>query len=210
MKKIFLSLILSTFGMGCVKNVEKVQERLILTDGEREELAQHCEELSEYGDFVSLTDEINRKTENLLQMLEDLQSDDDTTEAYELSEHIRGLIAKAKMMLGEKYKVRKWSYELLWKIDRSDFDDLLGARFRKGFRMTKLDLVGASILGERDDDLLKNLTTQMTRETLAAQYLGKGSSLELCQLSKTRIFMIDIHYKNIINHNYRRFNLISR
>ena len=137
MKRVFLLAILLL--CSCVKNVDKVQQRFVLTEGESSELETHCAELNLHGEYSSLLQEIHEKTDYLIDQLEQVKSDSEVNELYLLSEEIRALIKKVTEMLDPKYGVSKFKYELLWNIEKQDFEDLLGIKFKKGFKLLNID-----------------------------------------------------------------------
>jgi len=200
-----LSLIFS-----CVKNVDKSALSIKTNDAEKLELLQHCEDLESQGDILYQLTDIKQLMGDLFDLLEDLKADDDFTEAIRISKRINQLILAVQSKLEPQYTTARWNYEVQWKIDRTDFNDLLGAQFQRGFRITKFKAKSASFLGRKNNEMLKNLKIKQDGNRLFFSFESVGSSLELCQLNRTRMIVVEVHYKNLVNNNFRRFNLISR
>lgn len=209
--KILMSILLFSFILcSCIKNVDKSALSIHTNDQESRDLKQHCDELESKGDVINQIQDINHLTEDLLSLLEEAKVDDDFSEILKVSDRISKLIEIIISQLDQRYITPRWNYDISWKIDRTDFNDLLGAQFKKGFKIVDAKLKSASFYGHQRDDLLKDLKMRQDGNRLYFNYIGLGSSLELCQLNRTRMFLVEVDYKNIVNRNLRRFNLISR
>ncbi|PJB53060.1 MAG: hypothetical protein CO099_09190 [Bdellovibrio sp. CG_4_9_14_3_um_filter_39_7] len=204
------SMLLLPLAFSCVKNIDKSAMSINTNDEERVELLQHCEELESKGDILGQLNDIKQLMGDLFDLLEDLKADDDFTEAIKISKRINLLITEVQSKLEPQFTTARWNYEVQWKIDRTDFNDLLGAQFQRGFKITKFIPKSATFLGRENDEMLGKLKIRQDGNRLFFTFESIGSSLELCQLNRTRMMVIEVHYKNLVNHNFRRFNLISR
>lgn len=195
----------------CVKNVDKYSHRLILNKDDQTILNKQCHEIEQIGDLSEYLRFIKQETNKMFQLIDEMDDEIDNTEKIiVISEKISEAVEKARALIGEDYTAPRWNYEVKWQINQKDFKKFIGNYLPNGLEVTKIKPISASLFGERNDELLKGLRYKFAKKNVDFSYKNKGSSLEICQLQKTRMLLVEVHYRHTIGNNKRFFNLIHR
>lgn len=206
-----VKLFLVAFGMlclsGCYKTVNEKQFSLKLSEGEKNALMADCKEINSSGNIMTLLSEIKSLTDEAVLILEGEDLIKKEERIRNLAEAIDKKTKQVLTLSKSEWSSMRWGYEVKWVLDRQDFDDLLGAHFKKGFAITKAKVQGVSFLGEKRDDLIGEVLMSKKADKIVVSYKNTGSSLELCQLNRTMMIFMKLNYRNITNNNERYFNL---
>ncbi len=208
MKKVMNALlILGTLSFaGCYKTKSESQLVFKLDPKEKETLTKQCREMNSYGDIMQLLAEINAETKEVLRLLEAEDMRQNEARITELADSIDKKSYAVISLSREEWIERKWNFEAKWVINKQDFKDVLGTHINQ-FEITGVDLQKIFFHGEEREDLRDNVKVVEGDNEIRISYKNKGSSLELCQLNKTMMILLDVNYRNVVNRNHRYFNL---
>ena len=205
MKLLLLAMSLSM--AGCYKTKSVKQIRFNMDAQDKEILMGQCEEMKSFGDINELLKEIKKDTKTLLSLLEDEDMLKNKSGISKLAERIdmnsKGVIALSK----NEWIESRWDFEAEWVIDKEDFNDVVGTHIKKAFLIKDASLQKIYFHGEERIDLLNNITVTQKYNNVNIRYKNRGNSLELCQLHKTMMVLVNVKYRNITNINNRYFNL---
>jgi hypothetical protein len=190
----------------CYKTKVVSQMDFDMDENEKETLMQQCDEMSSYGDVMQILHEIKSETNEVLQLLstEDMRMNEKRVSALVDSINKKSYLVIA--LSRSEWVDQRWNFEAKWSIDKNDFKDVLGVHVGQ-FKITKAQLQKVFFHGEQREDLLQNVSITEGDNQIVINYKNRGSSLELCQLHKTLMILVDVNYKNITNKNHRYFNL---
>lgn len=209
MKKIIkLLLVLTSVSLaGCYKTKTEKQVQFKMEPEDKKTLMQQCEEMKSYGNIMQLLAEIKADKDEVLKLLEaeDMREHSEKISglASDIHEKSEAIIALSK---GE-WVDPKWEFEVNWVIDNDDFKDVLGSHLKKTFEIKDTLIQKIFFNGQLRSDLMKNISLVEARNKVIVNYRNRGSSLELCQLHKTLMVLVNVKYRNITNRNNRYFNL---
>jgi hypothetical protein len=119
----------------------------------------------------------------------------------------------------------KWDYGISWVLRRDSFHDQLLKKIGSNFEIVSTKLIDVYYNGEKRNDLAEHITTTVETGTVDrlesngiitpvtqtysvnVDYKSRGSSLELCQLQRTMMIILEVEYKNKAMIDKRYFNL---
>lgn len=192
----------------CYKTITEKQIAFAMDETEKDKLFTVCNEINAQGDIQRLLFEIKKKTREAIVLLgdgEDIPKKSDRIEEIALS--VDEMTKKVISLSRTEWVSDQWNYEVSWSIDKNDFDDLLGTRFSRGFEISDTKLHDIIYMGEKRNDLAPNISWTQNGNVIELKYKNSGTSLELCQLHKTLMILIEVKYRHIKNKNVRFFNL---
>ncbi len=195
---------------GCIRNIDKQAYELTLTQADEDALWKSCREIDQIGNLSEYMRLIKLETDLMLELIDNLEIHDSAAEVIELNDSIAENINEARKLIDVSYTTPQWQYQVKWRVDRKDFKGLIGNYLPKGFKIQSIRPVTARLFGEEADHLLSGLKYAQKGKSIEFTYAGLGSSLEICQLQKTRMIVVEVSYRNVVNHNKRIFNLINR
>lgn len=192
---------------GCYKTKVETQAKLIMNEDEQEHLFNECKVINKSGDILNLLSEIKHETDDVFKLLE---GDDILSSQNKVKELASSIDKKSKAVIflsNTDWVSSIWNYEKVWEINNDDFNDTIGAHVKNGFTITNSIIQKVYFMGEERSDLLDKIIMKREGNNIQISYKNIGSSLELCQLQKTLMILVEVSYRNITNRNHRFFNL---
>lgn len=196
-------LILNT--SACLKTKTEQQSTYSLAAGENLELSQKCEEMYSKGDLMLLLETIKKNTDRIFYLLGQKNIIRNEPEISALADKVSFDTSKVKEISKPEWTNNKFERHISWRIDQSDFDVL---NIQTGVRFSKVNLIGVYLTGNKRSDLEKNISFSKYKNRIEINYSSKASALELCQLEKTLMVVIEVSNKNMLRNVVRYFNLI--
>ena len=206
MKKLHLLIILLSL-TGCIKTKNESNSSFKMSKEELTILKSHCESIKNEGDIFALLKSIKSQTQRALLLTGEEHPENHVEEIKKIAEDIDDKTKRVLNLSKEEWTDLRWEHQVRWTINREDFKDLIGTRFKKGFRITESKIESIVLNGQRRNDLKSFIKVKPGYSTLELIYDNLGSSLELCQLQKTLVVTMKVSYRHIKNENVRYFNL---
>lgn len=207
-KQLLISLFLSLTLSSCYKVQKMNNHDLILSHDLSASLKQACGEIRAQGDIMKLMKEIKIETERALHLLENSDLVESEKKLRKLSESIEKKAYLVTSLAKKEWVTPIYDYTAVWAIEAKDLSDLSGSHFKKGLEFLDIQLKGISFSGVSRDDLLSNVNLFWEHDQLIKiEYKEKATALEMCQLNKSLMIIVDLKYRNIVNVNNRLFNL---
>ncbi len=202
-------LFVTLFISSCFKVQKKREAEMILSQEERDELIQTCQQLNSQGDMMKLLKEIKNETDNVFEILDSGMMLEKKDQLTKLSESINKKAFLVTSMSRTEWVNPRFEYTASWLISSKDFRDLAGAHLNGGLKFLDLKLSHVILSGQKRDDLKEHIEIKKNDETVyKISFQQAATALEMCQLNQTLMVVVELDYKNVINKNNRFFNLV--
>lgn len=189
---------------GCVQPKTESNVTFLMDPTEYNILQSHCEEINSQGDILSLLQEIKLDVQKVLRLLKSPGKSTRSQLSY-LAEQIEVKSFKIQTLSKVEWSTEKWNHEIIWKIDEKDFGKWAD-RLRESFIFGEAQIESIYFMGLKRDDLKGKMTFEYSDSGVLVKFKSLGSALELCQLQKTLIIVLDIHVENS---NFKKHQLFS-
>lgn len=206
--KALILLILLGF-VGCVQPKSERNITFNMPQEDLEVLKKHCEEINSHGDILALLREIKNDTQKVLRIMENPDYES-RSELTLLAEQISERSQKVSLLSRAEWTTERWEHEIAWRIDEEDFKKSIGTFFRNGFAILDAKVDSIYLMGQLNKKILTHMSIEHQENLVVIKYKGIGSSLELCQLQKTLLVILDIHARSLNQHKHHFFNLHVR
>jgi hypothetical protein len=205
---LFLATVLINLS-GCLKTKTSRQSSYGLSNTDKAEVQGICEAMEAHGDIWALLRKIKRDTNQVLEILESPEAETQVSEISKLAEGISEASVKVQELAKAEWTEQKYEHGVRWDIDAYDFKDLIGTKVG-GFVIRDFQLNDVYFLGKKRPDLKMQIQVSKDYDGIHVKYESKTSALDLCQLEKTLMVVIEVRYKNVFAQGTRYFNLIVK
>ena len=193
----------------CLKTKTETQSSYGMNQADRAMLAAECKAMAEEGDILALLKIIKKDTDTVLSVLDSENPEKQVAKVSALADRISDNSERVKSLAKGEWVETKYEHTLKWKINVEDFKDLLGAHVG-GFSLRDFEVNSVYYMGQKRSDIIPLIETSGDENEITVKYSSRGSSLELCQLEKTMMIVVEVKYRNVLVKGTRYFNLISR
>ena len=197
MKSFFLSNMVCLFIFGCVHPKNEKNITFNMDPLEYKILQDHCEEINSHGDILKLLQEIKIDVQEVLSLMEN-PGKVTRNQISHLAEEIARKSQKVRSLSKSEWTTQRWDHEIVWRIDDQDF--------RNNFSLIEANLESIYFMGQERNDLTGKVKIIQERKLALVKYRSLGSSLEICQLQKTLILLMNVYVGNL---NYKRHEFFS-
>ncbi|HEX7674564.1 MAG TPA: hypothetical protein VF412_10345 [Bdellovibrio sp.] len=209
MKYWILALLVLFSLTGCLKTKSSSQSSIDMTADDKKTLVQDCIDMKAQGNIFELLARIKKDTDRILGILSDEKLNTKEDEIRALADRISENAKKVESLSSEAWTTARFNQDIKWDIDAYDFKDLIGPHMG-GFKIRDYEISGVYLMGAKRDDLLGNLTMTSDEEGIHISYKNKASSLEVCELQKTLMIVVEVRYQNVLLKGTRYFDLIVK
>lgn len=196
--------------VGCVRHKAEVQISKGNNAEEEQTISQHCSEIESQGDIFELLRLIKLNTDEVFGILERGNSLDQGEELSLLAKDIQEKSDKVIFLSRSEWTINQWEEKITWELDRRDFKSVLGKLFAGGFEILEPTIHSVYYQGQERNDLKEKLQLQSDSGSIVVTYHNRSSSLELCQLQKTMMIILEVKFRNLKWITTRYFNLYIR
>jgi hypothetical protein len=206
MRSLPIILLMGLFLLGCVNPKSERNINFIMEPSELIVLKAHCEEINSHGDILLLLQEIKRDSKEVLQILE-VPGKGARAELSELAARISENSRRISHLSKSEWTTERWQQEVVWRIDEEDFSKSIGTYFDNGFSILNASIESLYLMGLPRDDLNSKFSIEHEGNVVLVKYKSLGSSLELCQLQKTLIVILDVYTRSVKARKHQYFSL---
>lgn len=202
-------LLLCPFLFGCLKPKSERNLSFNMDPSELSELKAHCEEINAHGDILQLLQEIKSDTKEALRILE-MPGKGARIELSSLAASISEKSQRISHLSKEEWTTERWKHEVVWRIDEEDFTRSVGTFFENGLSILEAKIDSTYLMGQKRDDLISKFSIEKEGNLVLIKYRSLASSLELCQLQKTLLVVLDIYVRRVKAKRHHFFSLYVR
>lgn len=194
---------------GCLKTKSSRQSSVDMTADDKKALMQDCSDMKAQGNIFELLSSIKKDTDRVLVLLSDEKLNTNEEEIRNLANRISENSKKVESLSSENWSTARFNQDIKWDIDVYDFRDLIGPHMRE-FKIRDFEITGVYLMGGKRDDLLEDITATSDEDGIHISYRNKVSSLEVCELQRTLMIVVEVRYQNVLLKGTRYFNLIVK
>lgn len=191
----------------CLKAKTETHSSYNLSAKDKAELRNECTEMFKNGDINSLLNTIKMNRNQIMRLLELENFIDYEKEISRLADSISEACDKVKALGKPEWNFSKFDRKISWTVDQKDFKNVFKIN-TESFSFDDVKVLGISLSGQKRTDLEKNISMLNRGDYLQISYTNKASALELCQLEKTLMIVLEVKHDGFIKTYTRYFNLI--
>jgi predicted Fe-S protein YdhL (DUF1289 family) len=208
LSQIILILILLISFTGCIRRKSEVSRTFKLSEDQKVELLNDCQEMEQDGDMLEVIKEIKRDTLRIFNLLEKENPEEHTQMVTLLTDRLTENAKRAISLSRTEWTDSKWEYETVWSLGERDFKTILGRFYKDDLKILRQKIHSIYLMGQERGDLKPSVSILNQRDSLEIKYSGTASSLEACQLQRAFGIFLEVRFSDSKFIHTRYFNLI--
>lgn len=191
---------------GCLHTKSEQQEVYKLTTEDEKIVSDICFQVTQTGDLWALITRIKAHSREVLSLLSSKNVKSEEKRIAFLADEISSDTKKVQSLSRVEWNTPLYPREIVWKIDETDFPDLIAVRLKK-FNITSVTIKELYVHGERRDDFMNQVKINEASGAYEVRYSNVATGLELCELDKTLVLVVEVQFRNLLIQDSRIFSL---
>lgn len=191
----------------CLKT--ESQSGYSLSPNDKYQVSRECIEMQKNGNIFALLEKIKISTNHILSLLEQKDVTQYEQEIFAHADIISKVSKNVQELSKSEWSVSKYNRQISWTIDQNDFKNFF--KIDTGwFKFDNAKVIDVFLAGKNSPELKKNIFVINLGDKIQINYITKASALELCQIEKTLMIVLEVNHDNLLKTVTRYFNLIVR